>query len=152
MPKYNAKMTCKIPGHIESEDPFVADDLQDLATQVADWCHSGGTDELKDWDNVDDYVVVSVTDADGKEVFTQEQLGAINQGSWPDLDPKGLPWLVDAPDIAKIGTVSEPALLWKNVHAAKTKADAVAWIRANISSHCDDDGKISLLSFEEGVL
>lgn len=49
---------------------------------------------------------------------------------------------VDIPTREMIG---DPDGSWLNVGRFKTKEEAVAWIRENIG-HCDDDGKISLLT------
>lgn len=145
MSKYHAKMTLKIPGSVETDEPFEADDIDDLVSQVSNWRDSGGGDELveKDWDNCDDYQVVSVTDEAGKEVFTPEQLTELNAGSTESLEEDGEPWLIDLPNVFGIGTEDDS---WKNIHKTKTKAEAIAWIRENVG-HCDDDGNIGLLSY-----
>jgi len=54
---------------------------------------------------------------------------------------------VDIPDPESIGDKDRGA--WIDVHSAKTKAEAVAWIRENIGP-CDDDGNVCLLSEVEG--
>ncbi len=72
--------------------------------------------------------------------FTGDSVGAVKVGLLADSAnlPSGEPSRVFV-DLPRVGGTSE------NVGVFKDKAEAVAWIRANVG-YCDDDGNVNLLT------